>query len=155
MAEFPFPLRAGSFRCPAHQDRTPSLSITLGSDGRWLVHCHAGCAPEVVLAAVGLSFHDLAPPGSLPPRPRALPPPAAPDESDRVIAEALGMMRAQERRVPPGTFDRDDLIRNKRRVADAVRRWVTARGPDTPMAWDLLEHAAELDTEAENLEADA
>jgi DNA primase len=29
-------------RCPAHEDRSPSLAIR-ESDGRVLVHCHAGC----------------------------------------------------------------------------------------------------------------
>ncbi|MEQ9335158.1 toprim domain-containing protein [Thalassobaculum sp.] len=30
-------------RCPAHEDRTPSLSIRDADDGNLLVHCHAGC----------------------------------------------------------------------------------------------------------------
>ncbi len=30
--------------CPAHEDRTPSLSITPKGE-RILLHCHAGCAP--------------------------------------------------------------------------------------------------------------
>ncbi|MGO8685199.1 MAG: AAA family ATPase [Thermoleophilia bacterium] len=47
-------------RCPAHEDRTPSLSISEGDDGRILVHCHAGCTTEAVVAAVGLSLADLA-----------------------------------------------------------------------------------------------
>ena len=33
-------------RCPAHADRSPSLSIGVGSDGRILLHCLAGCALE-------------------------------------------------------------------------------------------------------------
>lgn len=37
-------------RCPAHNDGTPSLSINDGSDGRLLVHCHAGCDGSDVLA---------------------------------------------------------------------------------------------------------
>ncbi len=48
-------------RCPAHDDRTPSLSVSAGDDGRALVHCHAGCAAESVVAAVGLSLRDLMP----------------------------------------------------------------------------------------------
>lgn len=39
-------------RCPAHRDRTPSLSITEGSDGRALVHCFGGCPQEAVVAAL-------------------------------------------------------------------------------------------------------
>ncbi|ADW21638.1 toprim domain-containing protein [Thermus scotoductus] len=44
--------------CPAHDDRNPSLSISL-KEGRILLHCHAGCAPEAVLEAVGLTWRDL------------------------------------------------------------------------------------------------
>jgi hypothetical protein len=36
-------------RCPAHGDRTPSLSLRDADDGRVLVHCHAGCAPQAIL----------------------------------------------------------------------------------------------------------
>jgi putative DNA primase/helicase len=38
--------------CPAHDDRTPSLSIRDAEDGRILVHCHAGCDQEQVIAAL-------------------------------------------------------------------------------------------------------
>jgi hypothetical protein len=48
--------------CPAHADRSPSLSITEVGDGRTLIHCHAGCGAAEVLAAVGLDFADLYPP---------------------------------------------------------------------------------------------
>lgn len=34
--------------CPAHDDDTPSLSLDLGSDGRILLYCHAGCDFDVV-----------------------------------------------------------------------------------------------------------
>jgi putative DNA primase/helicase len=33
----------GLVRCPTHQDRGPSLSVSDGADGRILVKCHAGC----------------------------------------------------------------------------------------------------------------
>jgi len=48
-------------RCPAHDDREPSLSISEGADGRALVHCFAGCAPEAVAAALGLTLAELGP----------------------------------------------------------------------------------------------
>jgi len=48
-------------RCPAHDDRVASLSISRGEDGRALVHCHAGCSTEAVLQAVGLKMVDLFP----------------------------------------------------------------------------------------------
>lgn len=39
-------------RCPAHDDSTPSLSITETCDGKLLVHCHAGCEQRAVIAAL-------------------------------------------------------------------------------------------------------
>jgi len=47
--------------CPAHDDNKPSLSIGEGQDGRILVHCHADCSPEAVVAALGLTMADLFP----------------------------------------------------------------------------------------------
>jgi putative DNA primase/helicase len=38
--------------CPAHEDRTPSLSIGDAPDGKVLVRCHAGCSQEEVIAAL-------------------------------------------------------------------------------------------------------
>ncbi|SEJ66439.1 AAA domain-containing protein [Azotobacter beijerinckii] len=48
-------------RCPAHQDTSPSLSLSRGNDGRVLVHCYAGCETRDVLAAIGLELKDLFP----------------------------------------------------------------------------------------------
>ena len=47
--------------CPAHNDRTASLSIKNLSDGRILIHCFAGCAANDILEAVGLTFDDIVP----------------------------------------------------------------------------------------------
>jgi hypothetical protein len=47
--------------CPVHDDRRASLSISQGDDGRTLVHCYAGCTPEAICAAVGLTLADLMP----------------------------------------------------------------------------------------------
>ncbi len=48
-------------RCPAHEDRSPSLSIRELDDGRVLIHDFAGCAATDVLASVGLMLTDLFP----------------------------------------------------------------------------------------------
>lgn len=50
-----------SCKCPAHEDRSPSLSVKVLDDGRVLVHCHAGCSAPDVVAALGLSLGDLFP----------------------------------------------------------------------------------------------
>jgi hypothetical protein len=48
-------------RCPAHRDKSPSLSVARGHDNRVLMHCHAGCATDDVLAAIGWRLADLFP----------------------------------------------------------------------------------------------
>lgn len=45
--------------CPAHDDRTPSLSIALGDDERILLHCHAGCDSRDILKELNLKMKDL------------------------------------------------------------------------------------------------
>lgn len=47
--------------CPAHNDRSPSLTIRGLEDGRILIHCFAGCGAADVMAAVGLETADLFP----------------------------------------------------------------------------------------------
>lgn len=45
-------------KCPVHGDKKASLTIS-EKNGKLLLHCHAGCKPEEILAAVGLEFKDL------------------------------------------------------------------------------------------------
>ena len=45
-------------RCPAHEDRSASLSIR-DADGRVLICCHAGCSASDVVEALGLKLADL------------------------------------------------------------------------------------------------
>lgn len=47
-----------SARCPAHEDHSPSLTIT-STEGRVLVHCFAGCGTGAVMTALGLTMADL------------------------------------------------------------------------------------------------
>ena len=46
-------------KCPAHDDRNPSLSIATGRDGRVLLRCFAGCSTEAILDSLGLRWGDL------------------------------------------------------------------------------------------------
>ena len=50
--------------CPAHDDKQRSLSIKVGTDGRALMNCHAGCATKSIAAAIGITMADLFPQGS-------------------------------------------------------------------------------------------
>lgn len=52
-----------SAKCPAHADRSPSLSVKALPDGRILMHCFGGCGTDAVLGALGLAMTDLFPEG--------------------------------------------------------------------------------------------
>jgi hypothetical protein len=44
--------------CPAHDDKTPSLSIR-ETDGKILIHCWTGCSALEIVDAIGLTLNDL------------------------------------------------------------------------------------------------
>jgi hypothetical protein len=102
------PTREGRWiaRCPAHNDRSPSLSISTGRDGRALVNCHAGCALSQVLKSCGLGLRDLFPNG---PRP-----------------SAAQIQQAQQNRAIRERAVRDRAMA-ERAVAERVRRYTALR----------------------------
>jgi hypothetical protein len=53
-------VRGSAAQCPApdHDDRNASLSVGQGRDGA-VLKCHAGCATDVILEALGMSAGDL------------------------------------------------------------------------------------------------
>ena len=55
-------------RCPAHEDRRPSLSVTIGDDGKLLLYCHGGCSFDEICRALGIQPRELFPPKGLPHR---------------------------------------------------------------------------------------
>jgi hypothetical protein len=48
-------------KCPAHKDRSPSLSIAQLPDGRLLLNDFGGCSVQAILDALGLELKDLFP----------------------------------------------------------------------------------------------
>ena len=54
----------GMCRCPAHEDRNPSLNVT-ERGGQVLVHCHAGCTQEAVLEALAARGLDIRQPNGV------------------------------------------------------------------------------------------
>ncbi len=54
-----------SAKCPAHEDRTPSLSIRI-TDEHILLFCHAGCEVSAILTALGLGWRDICPEPAIP-----------------------------------------------------------------------------------------
>ena len=49
-----------SAKCPAHEDKKPSLSISQ-TDGKILLYCHGGCSVEAICRAMKLKVADLFP----------------------------------------------------------------------------------------------
>ena len=65
-------------KCPAHQDRTASLTLTekaSGKDGKRRIYlcCHAGCDSTAVMAALGITSKDLVVDPDAPGKPAAKP----------------------------------------------------------------------------------
>jgi len=46
--------------CPAHEDDSPSLTVT-EKDGLVLAHCFAGCSIDEIVSSVGMNLSDLMP----------------------------------------------------------------------------------------------
>lgn len=77
-----------SARCPAHDDRHNSLSLSVGADGRVLLRCHAGCHAGDITAALGLTVRDLF--ADRPPvRPRAAAVYDYRDDAGKLLAQKL------------------------------------------------------------------
>lgn len=54
--------------CPAHEDRSPSLSIMQNETGKVFVHCFAGCDGRAIMGAIGMTLVDLYPDRIHPPK---------------------------------------------------------------------------------------
>src|SRR5438094_3027288 len=76
--------------CPAHQDRSPSLSVRAGDHGETLIHCHAGCTAGEIVQALRLKLGDLFAEA----RPRQAASPAR-NISERILRDALAQRWAQ------------------------------------------------------------
>ena len=102
--------------CPAHSDRTPSLSIK-DDGGKILIHCFGGCPVADVVAAVGFELSDLMPPKesqSGPVRQRWMPRQAM----EAVAREALIVCLAADELKAGRALSDDDV----RRVGEAATR---------------------------------
>lgn len=123
------PFKSGegySCRCPAHEDRSPSLSIGQGDDGRVLLTCHAGCRLDAVLAAMALEPCDLfsvatshSPPRPAPRRAASKPKQTFP------TAEAAVADTARSRGEPLAKWEYHDADGG---IVGIVARWTTPNG---------------------------
>lgn len=75
-------------KCPAHEDKQASLSISTTQDGKTLLHCHAGCEAIDIVTAMGLSMQDLFPERPYDAAAAARHKPKAPKASSKSVASA-------------------------------------------------------------------
>lgn len=93
-------------RCPAHDDKDPSLSIAEQADGRVLIRCHAGCGALEILTSVGLNWGALFPPDSQ--RYRPIMKPRKDIEHERAVLQICAADRAAGKRLT-----REELARER------------------------------------------
>ena len=124
-------------RCPAHEDRSPSLSIREASDGRILIYDFAGCGAIEVLDAVGLDWADLFPPKSAWTPPTATSPTQTNGRAPRIPASDALLMLDNEALVveiiaielakgEPVEQHRPDLELAAHRIAAVRSAWRTS-----------------------------
>lgn len=140
-------------RCPAHEDRAPSLSVRLTDDGKLLLRCFAGCRIEDIVAALGISLRELFPARDSgherrsPPRPRSA--------LYQARADVFREARHQQQRLAPyrTLFAEADEIRVGFQHVAGARRAATGRG-ECEAAWEILAEAAALERETLLIEAE-
>jgi hypothetical protein len=111
-------------RCPAHDDRSPSLAVRELDDGRLLLHCFAGCSVREIVSAVGLDLADLFPPSEIPEgtdKPERRPFPAT-DILRCIALEALVVAAAATKRLagPLSDTDHNRLMLAVTRIHEAL-----------------------------------
>ena len=85
--------------CPAHPDKSPSLSIKDGDAGFPVFYCYAGCAYEEIAAALGISSESpVAPPAPPAPAPRK----PKPEAEGEALTDRL--LTGSELAIPPDFY---------------------------------------------------
>jgi len=97
--------------CPAHDDKSPSLSIKLADD-RILIYCFAGCDVSSIVGGLGLELSDLMPESKRHSRPDNKRPKFNKSEMFDRIAEESSILVIGIRQISSGTpLNDDDMAR--------------------------------------------
>lgn len=106
--------------CPAHEDRTPSLSIAQAPDGRVLLKCFAGCDVHSIVQAVGMSISDIMPeriadylPGAFAKREHTM---SKEEEHDELFVWQCNQFLRRGQKLEPGT------LKDLRAAAERIKR---------------------------------
>lgn len=91
--------RGWDARCPAHEDRNPSMHVGQADDGKALIYCHAGCTLDQIADALRIDVRDL-----FEPEPDATPP-TKPEVVERYdYCDESGELLYQVERMRPKRF---------------------------------------------------
>ena len=76
--------------CPHHGDKNPSMTVSVGSNGIVLCHCHShGCGIDQIAESVGMEVKDLMPENPLYHRARPLKAPVNPRDALFAVKDDL------------------------------------------------------------------
>lgn len=95
--------------CPAHADKSPSLSLKAETNGKILVYCFGGCTVTEVLGAIGMSSADLMPE-------------TLPDKKSKPLSNSQRRKLDKEKADRKALEDEQTLEKN-RKAADRAR-WI-------------------------------
>ncbi len=113
-------------RCPAHDDRNPSLSIGIGDDGKVLIKCFAGCSLNEVCNSIGLRTSDLFPTDSNTERPNRARPKSFTGQSFATADDAVGSLKFKLGD-PSARWDYHD---HRGELVGMVMRFETSKGKE-------------------------
>lgn len=107
--------------CPAHGDKSPSLSIRETQDGRVLLHCWVGCGAADILDAIGLDFAALFPETEEHHKPRERQP-FSPRDALSALSVEVGYLAAFVRQAKAGKVTEQD----RQRMLTCAQRIIAA-----------------------------
>lgn len=131
-------------RCPAHDDRQNSLSVSIGDDHRTLLHCFANCSVSEIASAVGLNTRDLFADGH-----RAAESTSRRQNWATPLEEARRDVLREAQRAPWAdegvmlVYQLSDWIRLNRKKVHELRRLAVH---DTETTWEILARATRVET---------
>lgn len=121
--------------CPAHDDRAPSLSISVGADGRVLLHCHAGCRYEDVAAVLGIPGHADSEATATPSAPPGIDPACAVPAVAQWLAETRGLSNSEIERICAHTGRRGHAVAFAYRRENGAVLYYKCRALDEKRFW--------------------
>jgi hypothetical protein len=129
-------------RCPAHDDRLPSLSIREGRGGRTVLHCHAGCDAGAIVLALGLSLADLFAEQSLASRRMRKARHMTADDIETELQDEL--QRIIDHESEEFDFDVATLTRHRNQARSIVeRRFSVCLKRESPPWWEVEPHCVD------------